>query len=67
MTGCRQTAAGRRGRAPLSPCRGVRHPKTMDYGDLDAPNCSVDLVPMELRGDKRPLWVCPECGLVSVT
>ncbi len=37
-----------------------------ELDDLGTPNCPVDLVPMELRGDERPRWVCPECGLIRV-
>jgi predicted RNA-binding Zn-ribbon protein involved in translation (DUF1610 family) len=41
-----------------------------DEGELEgiaAPNCPVDLVPMELEGEAdRVRWVCPQCGLVSI-
>jgi hypothetical protein len=37
-----------------------------DLENLAAPNCPVDLVPMELEGDERPRWVCPVCGFVQL-
>ena len=38
-----------------------------DLDGLGTPNCLVDLVPMQLEGERDVArWVCPECGLVSV-
>ena len=35
--------------------------------DIAAPNCPVDLVPMELEGGGDAVrWTCPECALVSL-
>lgn len=37
---------------------------------LGAPNCPVDLVPMQVAGEDLAgadaHWACPVCGLVSV-
>lgn len=33
--------------------------------DLGAPNCEQRLTPMEVSGE-RPVWECPECGLVRL-
>lgn len=36
--------------------------------DLGAPNCPIDLLPMELSGTTAaPFWRCPECGLAKVS
>lgn len=38
-----------------------------DLSHIAAPNCPVDLVPMELDGEgERVRWICPECGLVRL-
>ncbi len=40
---------------------------TDDLDDAAAPNCPVDLVPLEPEGDGDAVrWVCPECGLVKI-
>jgi hypothetical protein len=38
-----------------------------DLDGLAAPNCPVDLVQLELKGDERPRWVCPVCGLSQLS
>jgi len=38
-----------------------------DLDGLAAPNCPVDLLPMQLDGEgDRVRWRCAECGLVRV-
>lgn len=33
-----------------------------------APNCPVDLIPMDAEGDgERARWRCPECGFASLS